>query len=92
MDESSLLAHMDAHEPEGTASELCAVVYLNGKADGRYQMSLDNLQAKCGLSLTAIDAGLTVAERRDWLRRGHSGVALKAAGIHVAKGVLALPR
>jgi hypothetical protein len=83
---------MQGQEPEGTAAELCAVVYLNGKVDGHFQMSLDHLHSKCGLSLTAIDAGLAMGEQRDWVRRSRSAVALKAAGIYVAKGLLALPR
>ena len=33
-----------------------------------------------------------LAERRDWVCWGSTGLALKAAGIHIAKGVLGLPR
>ncbi len=84
----------DEHEeePERIAAKLCAAVYLNGKVDGRFQMPRDYLRVKTGLSLQAIGIGLNLAELRDWVGLNRQGVALKAAGIYVAKAVLDLPR
>jgi hypothetical protein len=83
----------DEQEQEVIATKLCAVVYRNGKVDGRFQMPLDYLRVKAGLTLTATVTGLSLAELRDWASMNQRGVvALKAAGIYVAKGVLGLPR
>ena len=78
--------------PEMLAAKLCAVVYLNGKVDGRFQMPLDYLRVKTGLTPTAIAIGLSLAEIHEWVGLKRRVVALKAAGIFVAKGVLGLSR
>jgi hypothetical protein len=78
--------------PEMLAAKLCAAVYLNGKVDGRFQMPLDYLRVKTGLTPTAIAIGLSLAELHDWVGLTRRVVALKAAGIYVAKGVLGLSR
>jgi hypothetical protein len=83
----------DEREQEVIATKLCAEVYRNGKVDGRFQMPLEYVRVKTGLTLTATVTGLRLAELRDWAglnRRGN--VTLKAAGIYVAKDVLGLPR
>jgi hypothetical protein len=72
--------------------KLCALVYRQGKTDGRFEMRLDQLRKKSGWTKEALDTALIAAERRDWIRRSRSCVALKAAGIYVAKSVLGLPR
>jgi hypothetical protein len=82
----------DEQEREIIATTLCAAVYLNGKVDGRFQMPRDYLSVKTGLTPTAIAIGLSLAELRDWVGLSRRGVALKAAGIYVAKSVLGLPR
>ncbi len=74
------------------AAELCALVYRHGRVDGHFEMSLDHLRRKSSRTLRTIETGLILAERRAWVRWGGSGLALRAAGIHVAKGVLGLPR
>ena len=72
--------------------KLCALVYRQGKTDGRFEMRLDQLRKKSGWTKRGLDTALIAAERRDWIRRSRSRVALKAAGIYVAKSVLGLPR
>jgi hypothetical protein len=75
-----------------TAAELCALVFRHGRVDGHFEMSLDHLRRRSRGTLRALEASLLLAERRDWVRWGAAGLALRAAGIHVAKGVLGLPR
>ena len=82
----------DEQEPEVIATKLCAAVYRSGKVDGRFQMPLDYLRVKTGLTLEAIAIGVGLAELRDWVALDQRIVALKAAGIYVAKAVLGLPR
>jgi len=74
------------------AAELCALVYRQGKTNGRFEMRLDQLLKESGWTKEALDTALIAAERHDWIRRSRSCVALKATGIYVAKGVLGLPR
>ena len=74
------------------AAKLCAMVYRQGKTDGRFEMRLDQLREESGWTEEAIDTTLIEAERCDWIRRSQWCVVLKAAGIHVAKGVLGLSR
>jgi hypothetical protein len=85
-------AQTDSTDPEVMASQVCALVYGNGKMGGRFLMTLDDLRMKSQLTPADMEAGLSFAERLDWVRQSHSGVVLKAAGIFVAKRVLDLPR
>jgi hypothetical protein len=78
---------------ETMAADLCALVYRQGKTDGRFEMPIAHLLN--GSSWTreeAIVTALSTAESRDWIHRSRGCVALKAAGIFVAKGVLGLSR
>jgi hypothetical protein len=77
-----------AQHRETIAAALCTFLYREGRVNGRFQMPLDDLHEKSGLSVRTIEIGLSVAEHRDWVRRGRSSVALKAAGIHTAKRVV----
>ena len=82
----------ETRAPEMMAAELCALVYRQGKTDGRFEMQLDQLRKEAVWTKEALDTALIAAERSDWSRGSRSCVALKAAGIYVAKGVLGLPR
>jgi hypothetical protein len=55
-------------------------------------MHIDQLLSKSGQKQSVIEMSLLLAESLDWIRRDGSVVILKAAGIHVAKGVLGLSR
>lgn len=74
------------------AARLCAFVLRRGKTKGRFEMHIDQLLRKSGQKQSVIETSLLLAESLDWMRRDGSVVILKAAGIHVAKGVLGLSR
>jgi hypothetical protein len=74
------------------AARLCAFVFRQGKASGRFEMALEQLVKESGQKRSVIEMALQLAETRDWIRRDGSAVILRAAGIHVAKGVLGLSR
>jgi hypothetical protein len=68
------------------------MVYRQGKVAGRFEMQLDELRKALAWRKEVIDTALLLAERHDWLRRDRLRIALRAAGIYVAKGILGLPR
>jgi len=82
----------ETHAQEMLAADLCAMVYQSGKVAGHFEMPLDRLHQQSKRTPGVTETALILAERRDWIRRGGSGVTLKAAGIYVAKGALGLPR
>jgi len=87
-------------DPEGekagfttvAAEGLCATVLLNGRAFGRFAMLMDELLEAVGRSRTEVEAAITWGIEQGWLRHDTAYVELRAAGIHVAKEMLRLPR
>lgn len=74
------------------AAELCATVLLNGRDCGRFAMLIDDLAAAAGRPRTEVDAAIACGIEQGWLRHDTAYVELRAAGIHVAKEMLELPR
>jgi len=77
---------------DAMAAELCVLLLLGGKHEGRFAMRVDKLMAASKLPRDLFRATQTWAIQCDWLRMRFQYVELKAAGIHVAKKVLDLPR
>jgi hypothetical protein len=74
------------------AADLCATVLLNGRAFGRFAMLMDDLAEAAGRPRTEVEAAIACGIEQDWLRHDTAYVELRAAGIHVAKEMLGLPR
>jgi hypothetical protein len=77
---------------DAMAAELCVLLLLSGKHEGRFAMSANALMAASKLPRDLFRATQAWAVQCDWLRTRFQYVELKAAGIHVAKKVLDLPR
>jgi hypothetical protein len=77
---------------DAMAAELCVLLLLSGKHEGRFAMSGNALMAASKLPRDLFRETQARAVRCDWLRTRFQFVELKAAGIHVAKKVLDLPR
>jgi hypothetical protein len=74
------------------AADLCARVLLNGRVFGRFAMLMDDLAEVVGHPRTDVEAAIAWGIEQDWLRHDTAYVELRAAGIHVAKEMLGLPR
>jgi hypothetical protein len=74
------------------AADLCAALLANGGIHGRFAMSVDELAEAAGRSHAEVEAAVAWAVEQAWLRRDIDDVVLRAAGIHVAKQTLELPR
>jgi hypothetical protein len=85
-------SEMGTHLAETLAAKFCAIIYRNGRVDGRYEMPVDQLRKQSEHPARVTQAALALAERRDWIRLGGLGLILTATGLYVAKGVLGLPR
>jgi hypothetical protein len=70
------------------AERLCVVVFKNGKVDGRYAMSFDDLVTVSRFTVPELATGLAAGLKRDWFARDKARAVLKAAGIHIAKKAL----
>jgi hypothetical protein len=77
---------------DAMAAELCVLLLLSGKHEGRFAMRVGELMAASKLPRDLFRATQAWAVQCDWLRKRFEYVELKAAGIHVAKKVLDLPR
>jgi hypothetical protein len=77
---------------DAMAAELCVLLLLSGKHEGRFAMSGNEPMAASKLLRDLFRATQARAVQCDWLRMRFPYVELKAAGIHVAKKVLDLPR
>ena len=77
---------------DARAADLCVLLLLSGKHEGRFAMRVDELMAASKLPRDLFSETQAWALQCDWLRCHSKYVALKAAGIHVAKKVLDLPR
>jgi hypothetical protein len=73
------------------AADLCAALLTNGGAYGRFAMSVDELAETAGRPRAEVEAAIAWAVEQAWLRHDIQ-VELRAAGIHVAKQTLELPR
>jgi hypothetical protein len=74
------------------AADLCATLLANGGIYGRFAMSMDELAGTAGHPRAEVDAAIAWAVEHAWLRHDGLNVELRAAGIHVAKQTLELPR
>jgi len=74
------------------AVNLCAVVFLNGKSEGRFAMRELELPKASAMPTYRLEVAVKWAIESAWLRRRFRCVALTAAGIYVAKTHLDLPR
>jgi hypothetical protein len=74
------------------AADICVLLLLGGKHEGRFAMRVEKLMVASKLPRDRFRAAQAWAVRCDWLRTRSEYVELKAAGIHVAKKVLDLPR
>jgi hypothetical protein len=79
-------------DPEGeqagfttVAADLCARVFLNGQAFGQFAMLMDELLEAAGRPRAEVEAAIAWGIDQAWLRHDTTYVALRAAGIHVAK-------
>jgi hypothetical protein len=79
-------------DTEALAFKLCALIFCRGKSNGRYAIEMEELPEATGLSLSELYSALELAVERAWLDRAGLLLALKAAGIHIAKMALDLPR
>ena len=79
-------------DTEALAFRLCALIFRRGKSDGRYAIEMEELPEAMGLSPSDLYTAQELAMERAWLDRAGLRLALKAAGIHVAKMALDLPR
>ena len=77
---------------DAMAADLCVLLLLSGKHEGRFAMRVDVLMAASKIPRDLFRATHAWAVQCDWLRTRSKYVELKAAGIHVAKKVLDLPR
>ena len=74
------------------AADLCATVLARGGIFGRFAMSVDDLAETACRPRDQIEAAIAWGVERAWLRHDIDHVELRAAGIHVAKQTLGLPR
>ena len=74
------------------AADLCATLLANGGLYGRFAMPTDELAETAGHPRAEVDAAIAWAVEQAWLRHDGLNVELRAAGIHVGKQMLELPR
>ena len=79
-------------ETEAIAFDLCILLFNRGKIDGRYAIEAEELPRATGLKPPDLHRALQLGVERAWLEYAGLGLALRAAGIHVAKTALDLPR
>jgi hypothetical protein len=79
-------------ESESMAFDLCVHIFRRGKTGGRYAIEMDELPEAMGVSPTDLQRALQLAVERAWLEYAGLMLALRAAGIYVAKTALDLPR
>lgn len=91
-DESSTGSKFDNLRLDAAAARLCAKVLSNGKSNGRFSMPISNLRKVADLGRGEFQSILACAIRNKWLHARGSRVELRAAGIHLAKEALHLPR
>jgi len=75
-------------EPAGfttVAADLCTTVLLNGRVFGEFAMLMDELLEAAGRPRAEVEAAIAWGIEQAWLRHDTAYVALRAAGIHVAK-------
>jgi len=89
---SPSLQSLGRRSDDAMAADLCVLLLLSGKHEGRFAMRVDELMAASELSRDRFRGTQAWALQCDWLRRRSEYVELKAAGIHVAKKVLDLSR
>ena len=74
------------------AADLCARVLAKGGIFGRFAMLIDELTETAGRPRAEVEAAVAWGVEQAWLRHDTAHVELRAAGIHVAKRMLELPR
>jgi hypothetical protein len=74
------------------AVDLCAIVFLNGRAQGRFAMMAPELRKASAMPRRRLEDAVNWAIETGWLRRRFGSVELTAAGIYVAKAHLDLAR
>jgi len=74
------------------AFDLCVEIFRRGKTDGRYAIEMDELPKAMGISPPDLQRALQLGVERAWLEHAGLTLALRAAGIYVAKTALDLPR
>jgi hypothetical protein len=79
-------------ETEAVAFDLCALIFRRGKTDGRYAIEAEELPGAMGINPPDLQRALQLAVERAWLEYAGLLLALRAAGIYVAKTALDLPR
>ena len=79
-------------EQDAVAANLCATVLLNGRGFGRFAMLMNDLAEAVGRPRAEVETAIAWGIELDWLRHDTAYVELRAAGIHVAKEMLGLPR
>jgi hypothetical protein len=78
--------------PTPDAVNLCAIVFLNGKSEGRFAMPELVLRKASAMPVYRLEVAVTRAIESAWLRSRLGSVELTAAGVYVAKAYLDLPR
>ncbi len=91
-DKSMPVPSRSRRSDDAMAADLCVLLLLSGKHEGRFAMRVDALMAASKIPGDLFRATQAWAVQCDWLRTRSKYVELKAAGIHVAKRVLDLPR
>jgi hypothetical protein len=80
-------------DEETMAANVCAAVLSNGRRDGRFSLSIDELGRALDISRGQAMLEAMLAANRQWVRLlGDQAVELRASGIYVAKVTLDLPR
>jgi len=79
-------------ETEAIAFDLCVFLFRRGKTNGRYAVEAEELPEAMGINPTDLQKALQLGVERAWLEYAGLLLALRAAGIYVAKTVLDLPR
>jgi len=79
-------------ETEAIAFDLCVLLFERGKTDGRYAIEAEEVPAAMGIDRTDLQGALQLGLERAWLEYAGMMLALRAAGIYVAKSALDLPR
>lgn len=77
---------------EKGAANLCAVLFKIGDPARRYATPTHELADEMRISLPKAKAASHLAARRGWIRIVGGCAQLTAAGVHVAKELLDLPR
>ena len=90
--DTQLLLPYRIGDTEALAFKLCALIFCRGKSNGRYAIEMEALPEAMGLSPSELYTAQDLAVERAWLDRAGLFLALKAAGIHIAKIALDLPR